>query len=309
MSKGTTNSKEDLWVMEIDRIAQELKDSIEKHFQNWRKFTRRIGNLWAKHHRNIPLYGLTMFGLEELVETRKLMIKWKTLATESGKGKSKQIETDFAKTLLEHIAKKKEDRLKKASDALIKYALGFEWVETDKKGNVLNKEEKTVDLNEKNVPIELIQKNTIPKFKNKGFGNPKIQNGKWVSLYPPCMGIVFEDLSKFRTSEEKSRRENSQLMKWAHRVIPAQIRLQSEIFGLEIGNVGAAYSSRFYARTGTPGLRANVFTIRTMESLKSQIKIYFGDKFPQNKLESSTKSKKILDCVCLIVTIWSWRVI
>lgn len=292
VNRGGKDFDNDLWIKEIDRIVVEIKDSLEEPFKNWRKFTRKIGSLWAKYHRTYPVYGLSMFGLEELVETRKLMIQWKSLATESGKGKSKQIEVDFAKKMLEHIAKKKEDRLKKASDALIKYTLGFEWVETDKDGNVLGKDGSIIALNDKNVPTELIKKKKIPKFKNKGFGNPTFTYGRWVSVYPPCMGVVFEDLSKFRTSEEKSRRENSQLMKWAHRVIPSQIRLQSEIFGLEIGNVGASYSSRFHARTGAPGLRANVFTIHTIDRLKTKIKEVLGEKylsFNMEKIENELK--------------------
>jgi len=77
----------------------------------------------------------------------------------------------------------------------------------------------------------------------------------WVKKYEPCRMILFEDLARYRFKVDRPRRENSQLMKWGHREIISEATLQAEIYGMLVEATGAGFSSRFHARTGTPGVR------------------------------------------------------
>jgi hypothetical protein len=45
------------------------------------------------------------------------------------------------------------------------------------------------------------------------------------------------------------------LMRWAHRSVPAEVQMQGEIYGIHICDTAAAFSSRYHAGTGAPGLR------------------------------------------------------
>ncbi|GED27755.1 hypothetical protein BAG01nite_38570 [Brevibacillus agri] len=78
---------------------------------------------------------------------------------------------------------------------------------------------------------------------------------EWCAEYPACQVILFENLSQYRSNLDRSTKENSTLMKWAHRSIPKYVHMQAEPYGIQIGDVRAEYSSRFYAKTGTPGIR------------------------------------------------------
>lgn len=78
---------------------------------------------------------------------------------------------------------------------------------------------------------------------------------KWCAKYPACQVILFENLSQYRSNLDRSAKENSTLMKWAHRSIPKYVHMQAEPYGIQIGDVRAEYSSRYYAKTGTPGIR------------------------------------------------------
>lgn len=83
---------------------------------------------------------------------------------------------------------------------------------------------------------------------------------EWVAAYPACQLILFEDLSRYLFKQDRAPRENSDLMKWAHRSIPNMVYQQGELFGLMIGYVHPEYSSRFHAKTGAPGIRCHALT-------------------------------------------------
>ena len=79
----------------------------------------------------------------------------------------------------------------------------------------------------------------------------------------PAAFLVLENLSRYRFSQDRSRFENSRLMKWSHRQIRAKLTMMAtEIFGLPVLDVPAAYSSKFTAE-GIPGFRAE-FCSRTV---------------------------------------------
>jgi hypothetical protein len=82
--------------------------------------------------------------------------------------------------------------------------------------------------------------------------------GKWEQRFDPCQIVLFEDLSRYRMRTDRPRRENSQLMKWAHRGVPKEVKMQGELYGLHAEDTPAAFSSRYHARLNTPGLRCRV---------------------------------------------------
>jgi IS605 OrfB family transposase len=86
---------------------------------------------------------------------------------------------------------------------------------------------------------------------------PKQLNGQGV---PRCSVIVLEDLSRYRTSQERTRWENSRLMEWAHRKIINKLADLAKPFGITLMLVDPAWSSRFDSRTGVGGIRVKEVT-------------------------------------------------
>lgn len=98
--------------------------------------------------------------------------------------------------------------------------------------------------------------------------------GRWARRYPSCDVVLFEDLTRYRMRTDRPRRENSQLMRWAHRAIPAEVRMQGELHGIETVDTSAGFSSRYHARTMTPGIRCQPLS-----------KADFGDPWLRQDLE------------------------
>lgn len=74
----------------------------------------------------------------------------------------------------------------------------------------------------------------------------------------PASFLVLENLSRYRFRQDRSRFENSRLMKWSHRQIRLKLEmLATEILGLPVLDVPAAYSSKFTSE-GIPGFRAEL---------------------------------------------------
>jgi IS605 OrfB family transposase len=90
--------------------------------------------------------------------------------------------------------------------------------------------------------------------------------GRWERRFEPVRFIFMEDLARYRFKVDRPRRENSQLMRWAHREIRKQVEMQAEIYGITVGDTGAGFTSRFYARDHTPGCRSQVLTKEDMQS-------------------------------------------
>ncbi len=76
----------------------------------------------------------------------------------------------------------------------------------------------------------------------------------------PVDFVVMENLSCYRTSIDKTKAENSTLMKWAHRQIVAKVQqVLEEVFGIPVVFTHAAYTSKFDSLSSSPGFRAMVF--------------------------------------------------
>jgi IS605 OrfB family transposase len=88
-------------------------------------------------------------------------------------------------------------------------------------------------------------------------GEYKPRLGKNGEPLPRCSVIVLENLERYRTSQERTRQENSRLMKWAHRAILEKLEDICATFGITIMLVDPAFSSRFDSRSGLPGVRVN----------------------------------------------------
>ena len=87
---------------------------------------------------------------------------------------------------------------------------------------------------------------------------PDMMHGEYERIpgVEPASFLVLEDLSRYRFSQDRSRFENSRLMEWSHRQIRAKLGMMAtEIFGLPVLDVPAAYSSKFTPE-GIPGFRA-----------------------------------------------------
>lgn len=109
------------------------------------------------------------------------------------------------------------------------------------------------------------------------------EKDEWVRRYKPVHVILFEDLSRYRMRTDRPRRENAQLMQWAHRAVPDTVCMQGELYGLEDRrrsdkrrggsrapraalclDIPAAFSSRYRAATMTPGIRCHPLTARDL---------------------------------------------
>ena len=89
--------------------------------------------------------------------------------------------------------------------------------------------------------------------------------GRWGQRYQPCQVVLFEDLSRYRMRTDRPRRENSLLMKWAHRSLPQEVEMQGQLYGIHVCDTAADFSSRYHAATMTPGIRAHAITKRDLQ--------------------------------------------
>src|SRR6185369_6651990 len=64
----------------------------------------------------------------------------------------------------------------------------------------------------------------------------------------------------YRMKTDRPKRENSQLMLWAHRSVPLEVAMQGEIYGIFTADTGAAFSSRYHSSSGAPGIRCHPIT-------------------------------------------------
>lgn len=85
------------------------------------------------------------------------------------------------------------------------------------------------------------------------------EDGKcWIQKYPCCNVIVFEDLSRYDFKTERTRAENSMLMKWSHREIVKETINQAGLYGITVyDSTDSALTSKYLHSTDTPGIRCD----------------------------------------------------
>ena len=83
---------------------------------------------------------------------------------------------------------------------------------------------------------------------------------RWEAKFPPAHLILFEDLARYRFFTDRTRSENSQLMRWAHRELTKNTGQMAQLFGIGMMDTGAAFSSKYHGWSGAPGVRCRTFT-------------------------------------------------
>lgn len=238
-----TNAEKDLWLKELDS----LKKLVNTDGQEWiqalelshHRLEIKVGQAVSLWRRSLSkdrrgLAGLSMWNIEELEETRKILLSWSKRARVPGEVKRIDREEKFAPNLLAHIQNVKDDRLKQMANLIVMTALGYKYDEQQK---------------------------------------------SWKEAYPACQVILFEDLSRYLFSLDRPRRENSKLMKWAHRSIPKMVYQQAELYGIQVGDVRSEFSSRFHAKTGAPGIRCHSLTEEDLKEGSFILKDLVEDEF------------------------------
>lgn len=249
------------WISELEKLFDYIDESAEKWkealvvahrtlepivveaVRNWKKSLSKEN----KDRRRIA--GISIWSIEELEETRKLLIAWSKHSREPGIPKRLEKEETFAPEHLQHIQNVKDDRLKQMANLFVMTALGYKYDEGNK---------------------------------------------RWVEAYPACQVILFEDLSRYRFALDRPRRENNRLMKWAHRSIPRLTYMQAELFGIQVGDVYSAYTSRFHAKTGAPGIRCHALTEADLQSNSYVVNQLIKDKFIQDNQTEILKAGQIV---------------
>lgn len=114
----------------------------------------------------------------------------------------------------------------------------------------------------------------LPPRKDKNSDNQDIIHGEYEPIPNRCPVdfVVLENLSRYRTSIDRSPEENSTLMRWAHRQIVAKVKqLLEEVFGIPVLCTHAAYTSKFDFLTSEPGFRAVEMTDWRLNDLGAKL--------------------------------------
>lgn len=201
---------EEIWKENVIQLHRRMESYVGQIVSKWRRGL-------SDGRRNLA--GISMWNIDELEDTRRLLISWSKRSRTPGEANRIENDEPFGTNLLEHIQNVKEDRLKQMANLIVMTALGYKYDE----------------------------------------GEPN-KDKRWKETYPACQVILFENLNRYLFNLDRSRRENSKLMKWAHRSIPKTVYMQGEMFGLQVGDVRSEFSSRFHAKTGAPGIRCRALT-------------------------------------------------
>lgn len=175
--------------------------------------------------------GLSMERLEQLEGLRKLFLRFNR-SLDKKPGQPAQVGFGFqhdsgepCPEILAKIDRMKEERINLTAHLILAQALG-------------------VRLREHHLSGEVRENRDI-------HGEYEVIPGR-----KPVDFIVMENLDRYLTSQGRAPSENRRLMKWAHRAVRDKLKmLAEEPFGIPLVEAAAAYSSRFCARTGSPGMR------------------------------------------------------
>lgn len=94
------------------------------------------------------------------------------------------------------------------------------------------------------------------------------EKGAWRQAFPPVDVIVLEDLRRYTHVGDRPPSENGKLMQWTHREIRRVVEMQAAPAGFPVSETSAAFSSRFDARTGAPGVRCHAVTAEDVRLLR-----------------------------------------
>jgi IS605 OrfB family transposase len=184
--------------------------------------------------RNRDQGGLSIARIDRITSFRKILLSFNRLCglkcgtkPPSGREMRAQPMPDPCKELSEKLEAMKEQRVNQTAHLILAEALGLEL-----KPHTTSRDER--------------QKQDI--------------HGEYQIKRSPVDFIVIEDLARYRTTQGRTRQENSRLMQWCHRQISAKLKMLCEAYGITVLETPAAYSSRFCSLTGQPGFRAEELT-------------------------------------------------
>ena len=219
-------------------IYRRVEMALGKHIEKWRKETHRPSG-----H---SLGGRSAWAVQHLERVRQILTSWHYHAHDPGRANTRRVDWEalgsHAAHLYEHIEHLKVDRANTTADLIVNAARGMiyvppHWLDT-KTGEVRGSQA-------------------------DGFSLTK---GRWVARHRPVDLIVLEDMSRYRFSSDRPRYENVRLMQWTHRAVAESVRLQAELYGITVAETSTAYSSRFEATTGAPGVRCHVVSAADIEA-------------------------------------------
>jgi hypothetical protein len=94
---------------------------------------------------------------------------------------------------------------------------------------------------------------------------------KWQQKHKPCQLVLFEDRPHFKTKADTVGQEK--LLIWAHRHLPRVVKMQGEVYGIKVCDIGGAFTSCYHGATNIPGIRCHPLTPDDLasESLKQTV--------------------------------------
>ncbi|MBE7495489.1 MAG: type V CRISPR-associated protein Cas12b [Verrucomicrobiaceae bacterium] len=211
-------------------------------------FLERDEQSSVKEKRHIRgMRGLNMRRIEVLQDFRrclqslaKIERRYRQPGTDHGLEPSKVELGDTvhepAQAFLDNINELRDQRVFQTAHLILAEALGLQLMNPGK-----------VMIDEKNKKELKSERDLHGRYEPK-----KDKDGKPL---PRVSAIVLEDLGRYKTSQDRSRFENRQLMEWSHGKVVAKLQDMAQVFGIEIIVVDARFSSRYSSRTGAPGVR------------------------------------------------------
>lgn len=223
------------WPEEVLKIHRQWEHALGKHIAKWRRQSRQAGRTGVVRGYG----GLSFWHIEELEEFRKTLNSWSCHARNYERNPDHTYRTRHDGTLIPETARARR-QWARANDA--------------DKGRDIDARLLQHINNLKEDRLKQAADQIVMAALGYQFQGP--QHG-WCQNFPPCQMVLFEDLIRYRFKTDRPRRENSMLMKWAHRELPRTVAMQGEVHGLIIGNTAAEFSSKYRASFPAiaPGIR------------------------------------------------------
>jgi hypothetical protein len=208
----------------------------------------------GKTHRG----GLSMSRLNFLDDVKNFVRRWSCRPRWPGDVRRVPENAKFDRCDTEHLDNLREHRAKLISHADVAQTLGFEqdlrrglWRFKAQSGELLwQRPERGHFYRRKGE--DLVQCPTPSGISEEDARHPH-------PAFDKAHVLVYEDLTRYRMSSDRPKKENAGLARWSHRRILEFSLHVGELFGVPIATVDARFSSRFCSHCGAPGCRASRF--------------------------------------------------
>lgn len=202
--------------------------------------------------------GLAMSRLNFLDDVKNFIRRWSCRPRWPGDVRRISEDTKFARSDTEHLDNLREHRAKLIAHADVAQALGFEqdlrrglWRFRTPSGELLwhRPERGRFYREEGHSLVQCAASTEIP-------GADALHPHR---AFDQSHVLVYEDLTRYKMSSDRPKRENAGLARWSHRRILAFAQHIGGLFGMPITTVDARFSSRYCSHCGAPGCRADRF--------------------------------------------------